>query len=132
MANKFTLKNHIASIEKDLQKAEKDALTKAANQLKREVRAHIKSIGLVDKGDLLAGVKSDVYEHGALVGMAAPAFHALLVEFGHLVVLPDGYSPREAKFNRVAAKTVVAGKPYFLPAYNAAEPKLINTLSDWG
>jgi len=125
--NHFTLNSFVDEVEKELNQEKKKALKKAEKELKRRVRAKIKALGLVDEGDLLKGVSSTSFENASLVGMAAPAFHALLVELGHLVVLPKGKSPKNPN-----AKVVVEGKPYFMPAFRESQEKLIDILSDWG
>ncbi|MHA1168308.1 MAG: HK97 gp10 family phage protein [Candidatus Hodarchaeales archaeon] len=80
--NQFKLNSFIDKIERDLAKAEKDKLRKAANLFKRRLRAKIKALGLVDDGDLLKGVDSITMEHASLIGIGAPGFHALILEYG--------------------------------------------------
>ena len=80
--NTFKIKDFSKQIEKDLAKAEKDKLRRAANLFKRRLRAKIKALGLVDDGDLLKGVDSITMEHASLIGIGAPGFHALILEYG--------------------------------------------------
>lgn len=128
--NTFKLDSFIDEIEKDLAKAEKDALKKAGNFLKRRVRAKIKTKNLVDEGDLLKGVSSTNMEHATLVGMAAPAYHALLVEFGHIVTLPEGHSEKARTTKQGPALKVVPPNPFFLPAFEESLTEIQNILSE--
>jgi len=80
--NTFKLTSFAKQIEKDLAKAERDKLRKAANLFKRRLRANIKALGLVDEGNLLKGVDSITMEHASLIGIGAPGFHALILEYG--------------------------------------------------
>ncbi len=80
--NSFNLKSMTKELEKELAQAEKRQLRKAANLFKRRLRANIKALGLVDKGDLLKGVSSSTLDHASLVGVGAPGFHALILEYG--------------------------------------------------
>jgi len=113
---------------KDLNKSQQKQLAKASGVVKRQTRANIKALGLVDEGNLLKGVKDDKYRDFILVGMAAPAFHALIVEYGHAVVLPAGYSPDENR--KTKALKVVPGKPYMLPAFRMTTSKVIGIMSE--
>jgi len=101
----------------DIEKGEIRVLRKAVSPLTKKIRSNIKAMDLVKKGDLLKGAaKLDIYQHAVLVGMAPPAFHALLVELGHTA--PNG--------------RVIAGQSYFLTAFNSTYAQVQDNLSnDW-
>ncbi len=80
--NQFKFTSLFDEVEKDLEKGERKQRRKATNHFKKALRRKIKSKGLVDKGNLLKGVKHDEYSETHLVGIAAPGFHAHLHEFG--------------------------------------------------
>jgi hypothetical protein len=125
--NQFTLNSFIDPVFKDLNKSQQKQLAKASGVVKRQTKKNIKALGLVDEGNLLKGVKDDKCGSFVLVGMAAPAFHALIVEYGHAVVLPDGYKQKNPK-----ALKVVPGEPYMLPAFQMTTSKVIDImLEEW-
>jgi len=114
MKTGFKLDSFIGETLKDLDKAEKTVLRRVIAPLTKQIRSNIKSKGLVDDGNLLKGVKFDIYRHTVLVGMAPPAFHGLLVELGHTA--PNG--------------AVIPGNPYFLPAFQSTKGEIQKKLSE--
>jgi hypothetical protein len=125
--NKFTLNSFVDDVIKDLEKEEKKKLKKASSILKRKTRSNIRSLGLVEEGNLLKGVKDDVYKNAVLVGLSAPAFHALIVELGTVerFTLGDGVERKGVRSTGVMPAT-----PYFLPAFQSSLPKIQNALSE--
>jgi len=114
MPKAFVFNSFLKDTLKDLDRGEKKVLRRAVSPLKSEIRKNIKAKDLVDKGNLLKGVKDDIYTHTVLVGMAPPAFHGLLVELGH--VAPNG--------------KVIKGNPYFLPAFRSTSSIIQKRLSE--
>ena len=80
--NRFKMEDDLKQINKEIARAEAKNRRRAVNYLLRKLRAKIKQEGLVDSGNLLKGVKKTEYEHATLAGMAPPAFHAAMLEFG--------------------------------------------------
>jgi len=123
--NAFTLNTFAKEVFADLNKGQHKQLAKASSVVKRQMRANIRSKNLVKEGNLLKGIKDDNYGGFILIGAAPPAFHALLVEFGHAVVLPDGHNQKNPK-----ALKIVPGNPFMLPAFQSTTSKVINIMSE--
>jgi len=130
LKNNFIFKDFTKEVFADLTKSQNKLLGKASGVVKRQVKTNIKAKGLVKTGNLLKGVKDDKYNGMVLVGMAAPAYHAFIIEYGHMVVLPVGYSPKERGDDEKPALEVVPGNPYFLPAFQSKVSQVINILSE--
>jgi HK97 gp10 family phage protein len=127
MSNKFTLKSFAKEVQRDIEKAEQEKLKKASNLFKSRLRAKIRSMDLIYKGSLLKGVSSSNLEHASLVGMSAPAFHALIVEYGteERNTLGQG---EERKGIRGTGK--MPAQPFFLPTMQESTGDIQQILSE--
>ena len=121
MAQPFKLNSFIKEVEKEISKAEKEQLRKAANLFKRRLRSKIRSLGLVDDGNLLKGVSSVNLDHASLVGVSAPGFHALLVEYGTEERFTKGDGEERSGIRSTGR---MPAKPYFLPTMQESLPEI--------
>lgn len=125
--NTFKLKSFIDDVEKDLAKAEKKRLKQAEKLLMRRVRAKIRALGLVDDGDLLKGVSSSTLSHASLVGVSAPGFHALIVEYGSEQRMTLGTGEERTGIRSTGR---MPAKPFFLPAFQESVSDIQKILSE--
>ena len=119
----FVYKSFMKEIERDLAKGERRVIRKAASKVKSKIRSNIKALGLVDKGDLLKGVKDDIYQHTMLIGMAPPAFDALMVEIG-------SYKSGERISKSGKSSGIMPATPFLLPAFRSTVGDVQNILSE--
>ena len=119
--NSFTYNSSIEAEIKKLFKDERKVLRSAGNIAKKAVESSIASKGLVDSGNLLKGVKVEVYNTQVLVGVTAPGFHAAIVEYGteEERVGKDGQSS-----GRMPAT------PFMLPAFRSSTASVQKKLSE--
>lgn len=125
--NTFKLNSFVKDIEKDILKAEKAKLRKASNLFKRRLRSKIKALQLVDEGNLLKGVSSTVLDNASIVGIGAPGFHALIVEYGTEDRRTLGKG-EERKAVRSTGK--MPAKPFFLPTMQESATDIQNILNE--
>jgi len=118
--NKFTYKSFIDDVGKELLKDERRVVRAAGGIMKRQITKTIKEKDIIDKGDLLKGVAIDAYQHTVLVGIAAPGFHALIVEYGT--------DERVGKDGHASGR--MPAIPYMLPAFRIANPKMQRKMSE--
>jgi hypothetical protein len=125
--NNFTLNSFADEVFKDLEKEQKQQLKKASAVVKKQTRTNIRGLGLVDDGDLLKGVKDDVRTNAVFVGMAAPAFHALIVEYGTVERFTKGKGDER---KGIRSTGVMPATPYFLPAFNSTLSTIQKIMSE--
>ena len=125
--NTFKLNSFIKDVEKDIAKAEKAQLRKAANLFKRKLRSKIRALGLVDQGNLLKGISSVNLDHASLVGISAPGFQALILEYGTAERTTLG---KGEKRKGIRSTGKIAPTPYFTSTLQESLPEIQKILSD--
>lgn len=128
MAYKY--KSYLDKVLKDMDKAEKKNLKKAASHVAKKLRQKLKVTagrslpgqppGKVS-GELIKGVRYKVINRdSALVGFGPPAYHAHLMEFG----------TRIRKTKKGVNKGHVLPRPALIPVFNEEAKNVINIMSE--
>lgn len=128
--NKFVFKSLVKEIQKELDKAEIEKRKEAVKIFTDELKSTIKAkfpVKSTTTGNLLKGVKVDEYPHTTLVGMAAPAFHAYIVEFGTV----ERFWKNKGKIRKGLRTTgTMIANPYFITSFRAAQSKMSAALEE--
>jgi HK97 gp10 family phage protein len=119
-SNNFVFKDMVKDFEKDMNAVRKKKAREAAKIFAKKLRQSIKSRVGKKTGNLLKGVKYNIRPGVAVVGMAAPAFHAHFLE--------HGTEERIDKNGKSSGK--MPQIEFFLPAYRDAEQEIINYVSE--
>ena len=125
--NSFSFNSFADKVFKDLEKEQKEQLKKGSKVFKKQVRTNIRTLGLVEDGDLLKGVKDDLRTNAVFVGMAAPAFHALIVEYGTVERFTLGKGDER---KGIRSTGVMPANPYFYPAFQSTLPTIQKIMSE--
>lgn len=128
--NTFKLDSFGKEFEKELNKGEKRQRMKAVKVFKEAVYSEIVAKGLVEEGNLLEGVAQADYTHATLVGMAPPAFHALMVELGSYVSGERFTKGKGKERTGIRSTGVMRARPFFLPAFRKALPEMQKILTE--
>jgi len=128
--NTFKLESFGKEFEKELNKGERRQRMKAVKVFKDAVSNEIVGRGLVEDGDLLQGLSQADYTHATLVGMGAPAFHALIVELGSYVSGERFTKGKGRERTGIRSTGVMRARPFFLPAFRKALPEMQKILQE--
>jgi len=125
--NQFTLNSLIKDVQRDIDKGKKLKLRKAGAFFRRKLKQKIKALGLVDEGNLLKGVADNALENAIIVGVGAPGYHALMVEYGtdERTTLGKGEERKEIRSTGRMPAT-----PFFLNTLEENIPEIVNIMSE--
>jgi hypothetical protein len=131
MSIKFNIINKTIG---DIEKASGDKIMEAARYVRKKIVEREKLLFKKRTGDLIKGTVAErmVGANGvyAIVGMAAPAHHAHLLEFGTVPRIVKNYRGKKGVIKAVGQ---VKPTPFVLPTFDEESgnvEKILN--SDWG
>jgi HK97 gp10 family phage protein len=128
MAHTFKLSMDIGRTIKDIDEAAKKRIRKAASVVRLALRKKIKEKFKKRTGNLLKGAVYDIRANGeyAVVGMAPPAHHAHLLEFGTHPRVVKNHLGKKGSAKEVGR---IAETPFVFPTFEEQKENVETILS---